>query len=69
MQKTTTLSAPDIECQGCANSIKNALSKVPGVSGVNVDVTAKTVIVAHDDAKASRETITSALDQAGFPAS
>jgi copper chaperone len=62
---TSTFSAPDIECDGCANSIKNALSKTPGVSAVSVDVNAKTVTVTHD---APAATVTATLDRIGFPA-
>lgn len=62
---TTTFSAPDIECGGCANAIKNALGKVSGISTIAVDIEKKTVTVAHDT---SNESILAALDKAGFPA-
>ncbi len=52
--KTTTFSAPDIECQGCASAIKKAVGNVPGVSQVNVDVAAKTVAVTHDEKAPAR---------------
>ena len=64
----TTVTAPDISCDGCANSIKRALGKVPGVSGVQVDVPTKKVTVEHDGTQVPRETIIAALDRAGFPA-
>ncbi len=64
--ETSTFSAPDIECDGCANAIKKALGNVQGVSGVQVDVAAKEVTVTHDE-NAPRETIAAALDRAGFP--
>lgn len=64
----TTFSAPDIECDGCANSIKKALGKAEGISEVRVDVPAKTVTVTHDDATAPADRIIGALDRAGFPA-
>ncbi|MES2464788.1 MAG: heavy-metal-associated domain-containing protein [Armatimonadota bacterium] len=67
METTTTVTAPDIECDGCANAIKKALGTVPGVAGVDVDITAKTVTVKHDPQAAPRETITARLDKAGFP--
>ena len=65
--ETTTLTAPDIECDGCANAIKKALGKVPGVSQIDVDVAAKTVTVTHDDNAAPVPVIAAALDKAGFP--
>jgi copper chaperone CopZ len=69
METTTTLTAPDIECDGCANAIRKALGNVPGVSDVAVDVSAKKVTVRHDEGKAPRAAVTAALDKAGFPAS
>lgn len=64
---TTTFSAPDIECNGCANAIKKAVSAVPGVSQVEVNIETKHVDVTHE-ATASTATVTAALDKAGFPA-
>ena len=63
--KTTTVTAPEIVCGGCANSIKKALEKVGGVSDVQVDVASKKVTVKHGE-NVSRETITDALDRAGY---
>ena len=68
MENTTNFTAPDIECEGCANAIKKAVGKVSGVTAVEVDVPAKQVTVRHTD-PAIRETITQALDRAGFPPS
>lgn len=65
--KTSTVSAPDIVCGGCAGAIKNALGKVKGVSTVEVDVDTKRVSVEHDG-EISREQIVDVLDRAGFPA-
>ena len=64
-QQTTTLKAPEIVCDGCANSIKNALSKLAGVSQTEVDVESKIVTVKHNE-NASRQDIIAALDRAGF---
>ena len=66
--KTTKLSAPDIVCGGCANSIKKALGGLEGVAQVDVDVDTKTVTVKHDE-KATRERLINALDRAGYAAS
>lgn len=60
--------APDIECDGCANSIKRALGRVAGIQSVEVDVAAKDVSVRFD-APASAHDVEEALDQAGFPVS
>jgi len=63
---TTTLTAPDIVCDGCASAIRHALARVPGVSGIDVDVAAKEVTVEHGNLL-TREEIAAALDKAGFP--
>jgi copper chaperone len=63
--KTTTLTAPEIVCGGCASSIKKALGNVEGVSDVDVDVETKKVTVNHTES-VSREKIADALDRAGF---
>jgi copper chaperone CopZ len=64
----TTTKAPDIVCDGCANAIKKALSKLPGVTEVEVAVPTKQVTVSHD-ASVSSDAIRDALDRAGFPTS
>ena len=65
---TTTVTAPDITCGGCANAIKNAFGRVDGVEQVDVDVATKQVTVRHA-AEVDRTRIVDILDQAGFPAS
>lgn len=64
--ETKVYSAPDIECDGCANAIKNAVGKVEGVQTVHVDVDHKEVSVTFG-APASDAQVISALDKAGFP--
>src|SRR4051812_17530971 len=63
----TTLIAPGISCQGCANTIEKALGSIPDVSGVSVDVPEKRVTVRHGQ-RVGRETLEGALARAGYPA-
>lgn len=63
----TTFSAPDIECDGCAQAIQRALTKTPGITDVQVDVNAKRVTTTYD-APANEEAVLAALYKAGFPA-
>ena len=65
---TTTVTAPDITCGGCANAIKNAFGRMEGVGQVDVDVATKQVTVQHGD-NIDREKIVDVLDKAGFPIS
>lgn len=66
-QKTTTVTAPEIVCGGCANSIKKAFGSVEGISAVEVDVPSKKVTVNHST-QVSREEIVEVLDRAGYSA-
>jgi copper chaperone len=61
----TKLTAPDIVCGGCANSIKKTLANLAGVSGVEVDVNAKIVTVEYRE-PASLSGIIDTLDRAGY---
>ncbi len=65
--QTTTVTAPEIVCGGCANSIKKAFGEVEGVSDVEVNVANKQVTVNHS-ADVSREKIVDVLDRAGYSA-
>jgi Cu+-exporting ATPase len=63
----TTFTASGITCQGCANTITKALGTVPDVSGVDVDVARKRVIVRHGEG-VPRKSLEDALARAGYPA-
>jgi copper chaperone CopZ len=62
---TTTLIAPGIVCDGCANAVKKALLGLEGITEVTVDVPEKRVCVIHD-ARVTRPTIDAALVKAGY---
>ena len=47
INQVSRFDAPDIECDGCATAIKNALGKLPGVTVVAVDVDGKQIAVTH----------------------
>lgn len=66
---TTTFTAPDIECAGCAASIQKALGRAPGVQSLAVDIDAKTVQIAFDEAQTSRDALAETLTEMGFPPS
>lgn len=63
----TVFIAPDIECAGCAASIQKALARRNGVQAVTVDVSARRVTVAFDDARTGRAEIAETLTDIGFP--
>lgn len=59
--------APNIHCGGCAASIQRSLTKLPGVSAVEVEVESKRVTVEYDDSLQNPDGIAERLTQAGFP--
>jgi len=61
--------APDIECEHCAEAIRDALARLDGIRAVEVDIQACTVSVDHDEARAADATIRAVLEEAGYPTS
>jgi copper chaperone CopZ len=59
--------APDIECDGCAASIRRSLARVKGVTTVEVDVQRKIVDVEYDPAEIEEAGLSERLATAGFP--
>jgi periplasmic mercuric ion binding protein len=65
--QTVTLSVPGMTCAACPITVKKALSKVEGVSHVDVTFEKREAVVTFDDAKASVEALTRATTNAGYP--
>ncbi|BDI28568.1 hypothetical protein CCAX7_006190 [Capsulimonas corticalis] len=63
----TTFIAPDIECEGCAASIKKALGQARGVETVDVNIEQKSVIVGFDTDQTNAAALADVLDDIGFP--
>jgi copper chaperone len=61
----TTLSIPDMSCGHCKATVTAALTSVPGVAAVEVDLSDRTARV---DGNAPLAALLTALDQAGYPA-
>ncbi|MFC0864043.1 heavy-metal-associated domain-containing protein [Sphaerimonospora cavernae] len=57
------LSVPGITCGHCVNAISEAVGEIPGVSAVEVDLSAKTVTVAG---AADPSAVRAAIDDAGY---
>jgi mercuric ion binding protein len=67
--KTVTLSVPSMYCPVCPITVKKALTKVPGVSRVEVSLAKRQAVVTYDDAEASVAALTRATKDAGYPSS
>ena len=62
----TELRSNQIHCEGCANTIRQRLSAIPGVGNVRVDPSAKQVFVHHDGA-VGRAQLAQAMADVGYP--
>ncbi len=66
-QKSVTLSVPGMTCPTCPVTLKRALLKEQGVSGVSVHYEKKELVVAYDDVKTTPAAIRKATAAVGFP--
>jgi copper chaperone len=65
--KTQILKAPDISCDHCEETIKQALGDVPGISRVKVDISGQEVQVDFDEQRVDLTAIETILAQVGYP--
>ena len=64
-QKQTTFAIENMTCATCPITVKKALSKVEGVSKVDVGFEKREAVVTFDDTKASVQKLTKATADAG----
>ena len=62
-----TLTAPDISCDHCVNTIRKTLSALPGVEFLNADIASKQVTLQYDPGKTQLTVIEAALEEEGYP--
>ncbi len=67
--QTVTLFVPGMTCAACPITVKKALSKVEGVSRIDVEPKKREVVVTFDDTKTSVEKLSKATKDAGYPSS
>lgn len=65
--KTVTLAVPGMTCSACPITVKKALTKVNGVSKVDVEFERREAVVTFDDAKTTVAALTKATSDAGYP--
>ena len=61
-----TFKVPDVSCGHCKTAIEQALVPLAGVQEANVDIEAKNVDVAYDDAVIDRSGVVRAIEAAGY---
>jgi len=64
---TSVLNVPDISCGHCQATITKALSPLPGVQGVNVDIPSKKVTVEYDPAVVQVDAMKGVLAEEDYP--
>lgn len=62
-----TLKVPRIHCDGCVNTVTNAVRKLPGVAKAEASEVTKEVRVEFDPVRVSEENIRKALMLVGYP--
>ena len=65
--RTVTLAVENMTCVTCGPVVKKSLSRVSGVTAVEVSAEAHTATVTYDDAKASTKALIAATTNAGYP--
>ena len=64
---TSILNVPDISCEHCQGTITNALTPLPGVDSVNVDIPTKQVTVQYDPAVVGLDQLKDVLAEEDYP--
>ena len=64
---TSVLNVPDISCGHCQATITNAISPLPGIDRVNVDIPTRTVTVQYDPAIVGIDQIKEVLAEEDYP--
>ncbi|WP_313182353.1 copper chaperone CopZ [Lacrimispora sp.] len=62
----SVINVDGMACEHCVKAITNAVGALSGVSGVSVDLEAKTVTVDHDPDQASVEAIKAEIEDQGY---
>ncbi len=66
-ERTVTLEVDNLFCVTCPYIVKQALSRVPGVTEVEVSYQEKTAVVTFDDRETNAAALMAATAGTGFP--
>ncbi len=64
--KTTVLNVEGMSCNHCVAAVKKAVSALPGVTKVDVNLAGKTATVEHDDDRAPVAALRAAIEEQGY---
>jgi len=65
---TAQLKVTGMTCNGCVNTVRKALTGLPGVQSADVDLTAGNATVTYNPAETSTEAMVTAVGEAGYSA-
>lgn len=65
--RTVTLAVKGMTCATCPITVKRALTKVPGVTKVEVSYERREAVVTFDDARTTVRALIDATTNAGYP--
>ncbi len=65
--KTITLNVAGMSCEGCANSIRSALSQLEGVKVADISLTEKAAVLEVEDTVEASDRV-SAVEAGGYEA-
>ncbi len=66
--QTTTLVVEGMSCSACPLTVKSALSRVPGVTHVEVSLERREAQVSYDSSRVDLDRLTQVAEGAGYPA-
>lgn len=66
--RSVTLTVAGMTCSTCPIAVKKALSRIDGVTAVDVSFEKKEATVSYDDAKANTQVLVQGAQSAGFTA-
>ncbi|SES85927.1 copper chaperone [Nitrosomonas marina] len=64
--QTTTIKIQGMTCQGCVNSVKTVLGKLPDISRVEVSLDPGEAVIEHNPSTVSVNQLRTAIEDAGF---
>ncbi len=67
-ERTVTLKVDNLFCATCPYIVKQVLSRIPGVTEIEVSYQEKTAVVTFDDRKTDLAALLAATAGTGFPA-
>jgi copper chaperone CopZ len=64
--KTVTLAVEGMTCEGCENTVKESVEKLPGIASAKASYKEKAVVIAFDSTQAKVNDISAAITDVGY---